>query len=492
MLSTNPSQIDDTIKHSAISSGAKEIFRNTFIRDLGDLTIEGVKEWYNHMANMGVKLHYVSNSPWQLFPVLVSFFAGAGLPPGSFHLKQYSGMLQGIFEPVAERKKATLERIMSDFPERRFILVGDSGEADLELYTDIVIANPRRVLGVFIRDVTTADGSGFFDSSMGPLNGDRGYQSSSRSGGSSGNASPRETLTERPQRPNLQSRQKTEPTIERAGPKIGTLVDIDDGENESTRPNSNTKNSERNGHNGPSDPSKHSRPSRPMKPMALRSVSGEHQAQTSTPSASPRKSPVPPTKPMKPPTSQEVGRSQPSPLSQTQNVSPPNSRATSLERQGYRSAVRDKVASAYNALPSPAAYWYGPSQSQQSSTFRSRQEDASRTASANTGSKPSPPLPPRRGLTSYPAAAAHYATNRLSGGWSGYNTDGAGDSNGNPSSPVNKKEELWKRRWARARHIMKEQGIMLRSWRRGGDVMDDAIKLVERANKEDGRDKKPG
>ncbi|KAK5018829.1 hypothetical protein LTR39_000757, partial [Cryomyces antarcticus] len=176
------SDIDDTIKHSAIGSGAREIFRNAFIRDLGDLTIEGVREWYTRMANMGVKIHYVSNSPWQLYPVLTSFFAMAGLPPGSFHLKQYSGMLQGIFEPVAERKKGTLDKIMRDFPERRFVLVGDSGEADLEVYTDVVLENPGRILGVFIRDVTTPVPKNFFDSSMGALSGDRPMKQSSRNG----------------------------------------------------------------------------------------------------------------------------------------------------------------------------------------------------------------------------------------------------------------------------------------------------------------------
>lgn len=141
------SDVDDTIKHSSISSGARVIFRNAFIRDLSDLTIDGVKEWYNQMYDMGVGIHYVSNSPWQLFPVLATFFQTAGLPPGSYHLKQYSGMLQGIFEPVAERKKGTLERILRDFPERKFLLVGDSGEADLEVYTDVVLANPGRIIG---------------------------------------------------------------------------------------------------------------------------------------------------------------------------------------------------------------------------------------------------------------------------------------------------------------------------------------------------------
>jgi phosphatidate phosphatase APP1 len=164
------SDIDDIIKHSAIASGAKEVFTNTFMRELQDLTIQGVKGWYTKLHSLVVKLHYVSNSPWQLYPLLRGYFSLTGLPPGSFHLKHYSGMLQGIFEPAAERKRGSLDRIMVDFPERRFVPVGDSGEADLEVYTDVVMANPGRVLAVYIRDVTTPDKK-FFDqaiSNVGP------------------------------------------------------------------------------------------------------------------------------------------------------------------------------------------------------------------------------------------------------------------------------------------------------------------------------------
>lgn len=165
------SDIDDTIKHSGVSVNAREIFRNTFIRELGDLTIDGVREWYNTLHDMGVRMHYVSNSPWQLYPVLTTYFKMAHLPKGSFHLKQYSGMLQGIFEPVAERKKSSLEKIMYDFPDRKFVLIGDSGEADLEVYTDVAIENPGRILGIFIRDVTTPVKTGYFDPSNGASGG---------------------------------------------------------------------------------------------------------------------------------------------------------------------------------------------------------------------------------------------------------------------------------------------------------------------------------
>ncbi|KAL8898683.1 MAG: hypothetical protein Q9207_006574, partial [Kuettlingeria erythrocarpa] len=280
------SDVDDTIKHSAIGAGAREVFRNVFIRNLDDLGIDGVKEWYSKMANMGVTMHYVSNMPWQLFPVLASFLSGAGLPKGSFHLKHYAGMLQGIFEPVAERKKGTLERIISDFPQRRFILVGDSGEADLELYTDIVEANPGRVLGVFIRDVTTKPSQGFFDPAT---NGERG-RSAKRS--SAGNASVANGDSSRngpdhfEPRPKLPPRQQTRSSSTlKSGPPMGKLIDFDDEEEPTRLQQSITNNKISNPlHHTPPPPNNTIPPHPPSKPSALRSSSRTDYPRSALPS----------------------------------------------------------------------------------------------------------------------------------------------------------------------------------------------------------------
>ena len=489
------SDIDDTIKHSGIGNGAREIFRNAFVRDLGDLTIDGVREWYSTLADLDVKFHYVSNSPWQLYPVLVSYFAQAGLPKGSFHLKQYTGMLQGIFEPVAERKKGTLERILSDFPERRFILAGDSGEADLELYTDVVLANPGRILGVFIRDVTTSKPPAFFDSSMKSMR-SRGSQSPLRGRSRDDSAlPPRKQMDEKP--PALPPRQASQSagihSAESSGPTMGALIDFDDEPTPGI-------------HHSMTDPAvseaerkfsttsiKSLPPSRPSKPKSLRSAFGTQERSSSPPpSKSITRKPAPPPpnpKPRQYSTSQENPNqpNEPSPLSQTQNVSPPGSRATSLERQSYRSAVRNKVASAYNALPS--LYSTSPYAQQPLPPDPSKPQSTSR---------PPPPVPPRRNLTSYPAAAASYASNRLSGGWNGYVNDGSSGSGGSNSDDatgneqvLSKKEEMWMRRWAKAKEIFEDKGVVLRAWRVGEDVADEAVRLVEGARKEQDKGNAP-
>lgn len=461
------SDVDDTIKHSSIGSGAREIFRNAFIRDLGDLTIDGVKEWYNTMYDMGVGVHYVSNSPWQLFPVLVSFFQIAGLPPGSYHLKQYSGMLQGIFEPVAERKKGTLEKIMRDFPERRFILIGDSGEADLEVYTDVVLANPGKILAIYIRDVTTPS-TQFFDSSMGPLSSDRGRGSkapslqASRSQSADIKPSSFHSTSDIPERrPALPPRFVSEATPQTSsGPTMGKLIDFDEEPEQldvheshrrvMPRSASDFEGLEAPKRKPPPEGSVRVAPPRPSKPLSLRSQTTNSSSEVSAIGS--RGTPPPPPPPRR---SQPEGTSTHHPLSQSQS----SADLTAPSEEGYLSSARNKVSAAYNSLPEVRSYMPGRTTSE---------------ASSVTSSERAPPPPPRRNTA---AQTATGITKRMS--WN--STDTSEDESYRPESnaPVNKKLDLWKRRWKRAKDILDAQGVQLRSWRTGSDVCLEAVQLID-------------
>lgn len=149
------SDIDDTVKLSNITSGARTVFHNVFVKDLRDCVIPGMKEWYGNLFIRGIRFHYVSNAPDKLLPVIKDFFQISQLPPGSINMKSYSGrsLFTGLLSRPATRKRAGLIGIMDAFPESKFLLIGDSGEQDLKLYADISRERSDRVLGVFIRDV---------------------------------------------------------------------------------------------------------------------------------------------------------------------------------------------------------------------------------------------------------------------------------------------------------------------------------------------------
>ncbi|KAK8220438.1 hypothetical protein IWZ01DRAFT_555189 [Phyllosticta capitalensis] len=582
------SDIDDTIKHSAISAGAREIFRNAFIRELGDLTIEGVKEWYGALYEKGVKFHYVSNSPWQIYPVISQFFKMAGLPPGSFHLKQYSGMLQGIFEPVAERKKATLERLARDFPQRSFILVGDSGEADLEVYTDFVLDNPGRVLGVFIRDVTTKPHKGFFDPSISPAGSKtpkRRPKMSRRSTRSSAASEDDPDLRaaiqaslrdlEKSQslerqavwspghspgssvgdavdmRPPLPRRPTDPPAVEahRMDPPIGNLIEFSDDEDTvssgRTTPLSRTPTDlepiaeaplhRRNAVRGRTTPTIGHRlaPPPPKKPLKLRSTSQDSTLQTSerrpSTASSMGKSPPPIRRPSTSVKTSNLPRSR-SPLAQSPQVpespeekkqntppAPPPRRTGTSTGTGdsgntsYLAMATNKVSQAYNSLPQASAIWEGSGQK----PSEARSASASSTLPGNPdGVKKAPPPPPPRRTTSpspadvgkegivrsptFPTSAPNnvrfYDANSsqrpatANASSSSLNlkppqvTSALPTSAPGSATPVgNKREELWRKRWTKAEQILNENGVLLRSWRVGDDVMDESMQLIDEA-----------
>ncbi|CAG8598795.1 10022_t:CDS:2 [Ambispora leptoticha] len=148
------SDIDDTIKDTDVVGGAKTIIVNTFLKDCKE--VPGMAARYLEWYRRGASIHYVSNSPWQLFPMLKSFFNTWSFPPGSAHLKFYNN-IKSITETNGENKKAAIRQILQDFPKRKFILVGDSGEIDMEIYASIVkeFSPKEQIIHVFIRDVTT-------------------------------------------------------------------------------------------------------------------------------------------------------------------------------------------------------------------------------------------------------------------------------------------------------------------------------------------------
>jgi len=145
--------IDDTVKVTNVAN-RRELLANTLLRDF--YAVPGMAEVYRRWKEAGTPFHYVSSSPWQLATCLGRFFHDAGLPAGSMHLKLFrlkDSTPLGRLPSRKRSKRRTIEQIMADFPRRKFLLVGDSGERDPEVYTAVACRHPDRVAGVAIRQV---------------------------------------------------------------------------------------------------------------------------------------------------------------------------------------------------------------------------------------------------------------------------------------------------------------------------------------------------
>ncbi len=160
------SDIDDTIKITEIPAGSRIVVRNTFFKEF--TVASGMLNMYRQWEDIAA-FHYVSGSPWQLYNTLRNFLIDdAGFPNGTFHMKSVRKNLFNLDSWRDLRELATndyitydqkvrqISELMETYPERQFILIGDSGEMDPEVYTMIRESYPEQVNEIIIRDVVNA------------------------------------------------------------------------------------------------------------------------------------------------------------------------------------------------------------------------------------------------------------------------------------------------------------------------------------------------
>jgi len=152
------SDIDDTVKVTGVTD-KRELLANTFLRPFR--AVPGMAAAYTRWAAQGAAFHYLSSSPWQLYPALTAFLQEAGFPRGSMQLRHFrvpDGSFWGLLAAPETYKIPAIEAILRRHPARGFFLVGDSGERDPEIYGEIARRYPDQVRHVFIRFLTAGPG----------------------------------------------------------------------------------------------------------------------------------------------------------------------------------------------------------------------------------------------------------------------------------------------------------------------------------------------
>lgn len=160
------SDIDDTVKITELQGGSRVVIENTFFKEFE--AAPGMAELYTGWENAAI--HYVTGAPWQLYNPLTSFLFSeeVGFPRGSFLMKNLRknylnlNSWQDLLELITnenvtyDQKFEQITALFETFPERRFILVGDSGDMDPEIYAAIRSLYPDQVKKIIIRDVVNA------------------------------------------------------------------------------------------------------------------------------------------------------------------------------------------------------------------------------------------------------------------------------------------------------------------------------------------------
>ncbi len=153
------SDLDDTVIRSSVTDLLKMVRIALLSNAHTRLPFEGVAGFYRALQ-LGPggedfnPIFYVSSSPWNLYDMLEDFLDVHGVPAGPLFLKDWS------FTTVRDHDRHKLDVIrtlLATYPDLPFVLIGDSGERDPEIYRQVVHEHPGRVHTIYIRDVTTGE-----------------------------------------------------------------------------------------------------------------------------------------------------------------------------------------------------------------------------------------------------------------------------------------------------------------------------------------------
>lgn len=149
------SDVDDTILETGVQRVGRMVRQTLTGSALTRTAFPGAPELYRDLAAGSNPVFYVSSSPWNLHGFLVAFLRHRGFPPGPVLLRDLLGTAAG-----REQKTGRIQEVLDLHPQLRFVLIGDSGEKDPEVYAEIVRANPGRIIAVYIREVRLDPGDG--------------------------------------------------------------------------------------------------------------------------------------------------------------------------------------------------------------------------------------------------------------------------------------------------------------------------------------------
>jgi phosphatidate phosphatase APP1 len=153
------SDLDDTV----VRSNATNVLKMAWIVVRNNahtrLPFEGVGAFYDALqrSNEGGPVNpifYVSSSPWNIYDLLEDFLNVHGLPPGPLFLKDWSPTVLGKHQ---DYKLGVIRKLLDTYKDLPFVLIGDSGEEDPEIYLQTIREHPNRIKAVYIRDVTSAE-----------------------------------------------------------------------------------------------------------------------------------------------------------------------------------------------------------------------------------------------------------------------------------------------------------------------------------------------
>ncbi|WP_341199704.1 App1 family protein [Croceibacter atlanticus] len=154
------SDIDDTLLETGVVSKLKwKVLVNSLFKHAENrMAFAGAATIYSklHQGISGEEanpIFYVSNSPWNLYRYLEYFLMHNNFPKGPILLRDFRTPFDKTKKRKVSHKEHEIKNIIKTYPNKKFVLIGDAGEHDIDIYLDIVKHFPNRIKAIYIRTV---------------------------------------------------------------------------------------------------------------------------------------------------------------------------------------------------------------------------------------------------------------------------------------------------------------------------------------------------
>lgn len=151
------SDVDDTIMVTDVPRLWSAIFNMLFRDPNRRRAVEGMPAFYQRIRRTlpDAPFFYLSTSPWNVESSIRHLIRANGYPQGPLLLRDFDPRPKTFIPSGVQHKLEFAEQLMSDFPNMRFILLGDDGQSDPTTYAQIAQRYPGRVAAIGIRQVTS-------------------------------------------------------------------------------------------------------------------------------------------------------------------------------------------------------------------------------------------------------------------------------------------------------------------------------------------------
>jgi phosphatidate phosphatase APP1 len=150
--------IDDTVWITGIRHPLRAAWRTFAGNGSTRRPVAGMAALLTGLAAGGPRtpVVYLSNGPWNLAGPITSFLERNGFPAGAVLLTDWGISPRAWFRNGHAHKRGALERLARDLPGVQWVLVGDDGEHDPEIYSDFARSHPDQVMAIALRTVAVA------------------------------------------------------------------------------------------------------------------------------------------------------------------------------------------------------------------------------------------------------------------------------------------------------------------------------------------------